>query len=393
MRPGYHIVICLLTLCLSLSLFPLPSVAQRIPEEALILKEDGDRAMMRGDIEQAVRAYEKALRIYPDLPDVIYFLGLTYDLDFEDLDNAVYYYRRYLELTPQGGQSREVLNRLKKAEKRLEDRKKALGLIEEPPAIEPEKRRDAAERPPEKIPSEAITTQAPQAPSPSADRTDTITFQMQESILKYDIKLGVWEREGFVKRFNELAQKRISPLEEDIATQRENLRMERARITEFINYQEEAIDILLEIAVLRGISTLGIQLDHYPEGFETAPYISSYDINDVRENARFVILAAEVHIDLKALAEGLSANGFLFEPNRMTLILQNIQGDALERFIDHIVRHSRFTGPPQGGLIPVYTIPETFAKEISAMRIGRYQFQPVSVGGNQMTIQVLLQSE
>ncbi len=46
---------------------------------------------MRGDMEEAVRFYDKALRIYPDFPR-FYFLGLTYDLDFEDLVNAIYYY-------------------------------------------------------------------------------------------------------------------------------------------------------------------------------------------------------------------------------------------------------------------------------------------------------------
>ncbi len=40
-----------------------------------------------------------------------------------------------------------------------------------------------------------------------------ITLQMEERILKYEIKLRVWEREGFVDRFNELARKRSSPLE------------------------------------------------------------------------------------------------------------------------------------------------------------------------------------
>ncbi|MGA1796595.1 MAG: hypothetical protein ACMUIL_12125, partial [bacterium] len=82
-------VACLLILPCLFLVVPSPAPAQMIPEEALRLKEEGDRAIMRGAMEEAVSFYEQALRIYPDLPDVLYFLGLTYDLDFQDMVNAI----------------------------------------------------------------------------------------------------------------------------------------------------------------------------------------------------------------------------------------------------------------------------------------------------------------
>lgn len=393
MRLGVYTILCVLMLSLFCYMVPCPIPAQSIPEKALILKEDGDRAIMRGDIEEAVRLYEQALRTHPDFPDVVYFLGLTYDLDFEDPVNAVYYYRRYLELEPNGKESAEVLSLLKKAEKRLEERKRALGFEEEPSGKAAETKSGFGEPPPETLTSPTITSELPDAPIKAVrkDKTDNvITFQMQENILKYDIKLRVWEREGFIDSFNELARKRVSPLEEDIAGQRETLRIERKRVTDFINYQEEGIELLLKKAVFQGISVLGIELNHYPENLPPAPYIRSYEIIDVKENARFVNFSAEITIDLNPIVRDLSARGYLFEPIRINLILANLQGDLSERFIEQIIGFSNYTGPEEGGLYPVYTTMDIFVQEISNMKIGKYRFQPSSVGKNSVTLQVLL---
>ncbi|MGA1790237.1 MAG: tetratricopeptide repeat protein [bacterium] len=396
MRLGVYTILCILMLNLFCFILPHPIPAQSIPEKALILKEDGDRAIMRGDMEEAVRLYEQALRIHPDFPDAVYFLGLTYDLDFEDPVNAVYYYRRYLELEPNGKESAEVLGLLRKAEKRLEERKRALGFVEEPSGKAAETKGGFVETPPQAQTSPTITSELPEAPIKAIqkDKTDNvITFQMQENILKYDIKLRVWEREGFIDGFNELARKRVSPLEEDIAGQRETLRMERKRVTDFINYQEEAVELLLKKAVFHGISALGIELNHYPEDLSPSPYIRSYEIIDIKENARFINFSAEIAIDLNPLARDLSARGYLFQPIRITLILQNVQGDLSERFIEQIIGLSNYAGPEAGGLYPVYTTMEIFVQEISNMKIGKYRFQPSSVGRNSVTLQVLLEAK
>ncbi|MGA1844604.1 MAG: hypothetical protein ACMUIS_08590 [bacterium] len=378
-------VACLLILPCLLLVVPSRVPAQMIPEEALRLKEEGDRAIMRGAMEEAVSFYEQALRIYPDLPDVLYFLGLTYDLDFQDLVNAIYYYRRYLEIAPQGPQSAEVAGLLRKAERRLEERKRQLGLVEEPPAPAQGRREQP---PPAQATAPSPTPVKPPGPSPQRDG-DVITIQMQESILKYDLKLRVWEREGFVDRFNELARKRSSPLEEDIAGQRESLRMERKLVTDFINYQEEAIDILLKRAVLRGIVSLGVELNHLPGDLDPAASIRSYDILEMKENDRFVTISAEVSLDLNALARDLAREGYVFEPKRITIIMQNVQGDLATRLTEHIIEHSDYAGPSSGGLYPIYTTLETFAREIRGMRIGTYRFNPILIGQNSITLQVL----
>jgi hypothetical protein len=364
--------------------------AQAIPEEALMLKEQGDRAIMRGATQEAISFYEKALRIYPDIPDVVYFLGITYDLDLEDMVNAIYYYRRYLEIAPRGAQSAEVSSLLMKAEKRLDERKRQLGLVEEAP---PPPAAAGREEPP--------PPQAPAPPVPNSTRRETapqkggdvITLQLEESLLKYDLKLRVWEREGFVDRFNELARKRSSPLEEDVAGQREALRAERKLVTDFINYQDEAIGILLKRAVLMGIASLGIELNHLPEAFGTSPYIRSYDIHDIRENDRFVTISAEATLDLKALAGDLARKGYVFEPKRITIILQNVQGDLVTSLTERLIEHSDYAGPSSGGLYPVYTTLDLFAKEIRGMRIGPYRFNPVFIGQNSITLQVITEDQ
>jgi len=355
-----------------------------------MLKEQGDRAIMRGATQEAVSFYEKALRIYPDIPDVVYFLGITYDLDLEDLVNAIYYYRRYLEIAPRGTQSAEVSSLLRKAEKRLDERKRQLGLVEEPQP--PPAMVSREEPPPPQAPTPSQPPSKRREPTPRKEG-DVVTLQLQESLLKYDLKLRVWEREGFVDRFNELALKRASPLEEDIAGQREALRAERKLVTDFINYQEEAIGILLKRAVLMGITSLGVELNHLPEGLATSPYIRSYDIHEMSENDRFVTISAEATLDLKALAGDLARKGYVFEPKRITIILQNVQGDLATRLTERLIEHSDYAGPSSGGLYPVYTTLDVFTQEIRGMRIGPYRFNPVFIGQNSITLQVLTEDQ
>lgn len=402
MRRLFCMMLCILIICISLWRLPSPSMAQSIPEEALDLKEEGDRAVMRGDMEEAVRFYDKALRIYPDFPEVLYFLGLTYDLDFEDLVNAIYYYQRYLEVAPNGAQASEVLSRLKDAENRHDERKRELGLIEEPLKPESPGKTDLkegpseVESPPPVTPTIPDPVQKPSLPSKVTSSLETgniITLQMEERILKYEIKLRVWEREGFVDRFNELARKRSSPLEEDIAGQREALRMERKKVTDFINYQEEAIEMFFEKAIFIGIFNLGIELNHYPEGLSPSHYVRSYKILDLTENDKFIELSAEVSLDLETLGNDLFNIGFSFEPIRLALILQNVRGNLAASLLEKIISHSDFVGPSAEGLYPIYTTFDIFTQLIRELKIGKYRFNPVSKGENSITIEVLSEKE
>jgi tetratricopeptide (TPR) repeat protein len=402
MRCVFCSTLCILVLCISFWTLPSQIPAQTIPEEALELKEEGDRAVMRGDMEEAVRFYDKALRIYPNFPEVLYFLGLTYDLDFEDLVNAIYYYRRYLEVAPNGAQASEVSSRLQDAEKRHEERKRELGLVEEP-LTQPPPERPVIEEPPSKVDSPAPVapiipepSQKPSAPSKvisGREMGNIITLQMEERILKYELKLRVWEREGFVDRFNELARKRGSPLEEDIAGQREALRTERKKVTDFINYQDEAIEMFFEKAVFIGIFNLGIELNHYPKGLSPSRYIRSHKILDLKENDKFIDLSGEVTLNLEALGNDLFNMGFSFEPIRIALILQNIRGNLATILTEQIISHSDYAGPSSEGLYPIYTTLDIFTQVIKELKIGKYRFNPVSKRGNSITIQVLSEKE
>jgi tetratricopeptide (TPR) repeat protein len=402
MRSLFRTTLCILIICISFWILPSSTPAERIPEEALELKEEGDRAVMRGDMEEAVRFYDKALRIYPNFPEVIYFLGLTYDLDFEDLVNAIYYYRRYLEVAPNGAQASEVSSRLQDAEKRHEERKRELGLVEEPPKPALPGKQDLEEpqpkvdSPPPAAPIIPEPVQKPSIPSKviSDRKTDNIiTLQMEERILKYELKLRVWEREGFIDRFNELARKRGSPLEEDIAGLREALRMERKKVTDFINYQDEAIEFLFEKAVFIGIFNLGIELNHYPEGLSPSRYIRSHKILELKENDKFIELSAEVSLDLVALGDDLFNMGFSFEPIRIALILQNVRGNLASSLLEKIISHSDYSGPSAEGLYPIYTTFDIFTQVIRELKIGKYRFNPVSTGENSITVEVLSEEE
>ncbi|MGA1864267.1 MAG: tetratricopeptide repeat protein [bacterium] len=401
MRGLFCTTLCILIICVSFWILPPQSQAQVIPEEALELKEEGDRAVMRGDMEEAVRFYDKALRIYPDFPEVLYFLGLTYDLDFEDLVNAIYYYRRYLEVAPNGDQAPEVASRLKDAEIRHEERKRELGLVEEPSKPKPPAKPDS-----EEMPSKAVSPPPVAPPVPEPEKTslpskvissletgNIITLQLEDRILKYELKLRVWEREGFVDRFNELARKRISPLEEDIAGQREALRIERKKTTDFINYQDEAIQMFFEKAVFIGIFNLGIELNHYPAGLSPTRYIRSYKVLDLTENDKFIELSIEISIDLEALGNDLFNMGFSFEPIRVAIILQNVRGNLAVSLIEKIISHSDYAGPSSEGLYPIYTTFDIFTQTIRELKIGKYRFNPVSKGENSITIEVLSEKE
>ncbi len=383
----------LLILFLIIILPPTLLFSQFIPDEAIELKIKGDKAR---DLNETVDFYEKALKIHPDFPEVLYNLGLIYDKDFKDTVNAIYYYRRYLELEPRGTNSSEVLYLLKDAERRLEEKKSELGLTEidkirgtrrirrvEPPA--------STEKPKPPVPEPS----APATPSQitiSAQKGDdqVITITINKKIHKYSLKLDVWEREGFIEQFNKLGEARYSPLEYDIAGAREALRRDRARVTEFINYTDEGINVLLKEAVLRGIAYWGIELDHFPAGLKAEEYVNSYRVIETKEDNKFIDLTLEVSLNINAIYYALSAREYIFQPNRITIILQGVQGSLSEVLIEKIITHSDYTGPTTSGLYPIYTSFQNFAKEIEKIKIGKYSFYPISIGSNSITIQVFM---
>jgi LysM repeat protein len=78
------------------------------------------QAMERAnDIDGAIRVYEQALRLDPDLAKAHQMLGLHYDGRRNDCLRAVYHYKRCLELNP-NAENRDVITELiRKAEIRF----------------------------------------------------------------------------------------------------------------------------------------------------------------------------------------------------------------------------------------------------------------------------------
>ncbi len=165
--------------------------------------------------------------------------------------------------------------------------------------------------------------------------------------------------------------------------------MERKKVTDFINYQDEAIEMFFERAIFIGIFNLGIELNHYPKGLSPSSYIHAYKVFDFKEDDKFIDLTAEVTLDLETLGNDLFNMGFSFEPIRIALVLQNMRGNLAENLIEQIISHTDYAGPSSEGLYPIYTTLDIFTQLIRELKIGKYRFNPVSKGENTITIQVL----
>jgi tetratricopeptide (TPR) repeat protein len=63
--------------------------------------------------EEAKRLLESALKKFPENEELLYHLGILYELMFNE-EEAVRIYRKILELYPSGKRARDVVERLKK---------------------------------------------------------------------------------------------------------------------------------------------------------------------------------------------------------------------------------------------------------------------------------------
>ncbi|MFZ2938296.1 MAG: hypothetical protein WA066_06310 [Candidatus Omnitrophota bacterium] len=70
------------------------------------------------DFESAIKAFEDALRFDPKDAQTCYNLGLLYATNNKNIDKAVKYYKRYLELAPKGAKTDEVKQMINILEKR-----------------------------------------------------------------------------------------------------------------------------------------------------------------------------------------------------------------------------------------------------------------------------------
>jgi tetratricopeptide (TPR) repeat protein len=80
--------------------------AQARPKvEELILQ--GNKLCEKGEYKWATAIYKQALKEY-NSPDAAYNLGITYEVNLRDMQQAVYYYELYLALEPGSNDAKEV---------------------------------------------------------------------------------------------------------------------------------------------------------------------------------------------------------------------------------------------------------------------------------------------
>src|SRR5215472_10331612 len=80
------------------------------------LMQDADNKSAKGDFERAVNLYEAALDDSPRGAEVHYKLALLYDDKLNDPVSALYHFKRYLALSPNGAHAKDVRDSIKRDE-------------------------------------------------------------------------------------------------------------------------------------------------------------------------------------------------------------------------------------------------------------------------------------
>ncbi|MEW6378671.1 MAG: tetratricopeptide repeat protein [bacterium] len=222
-------------------------------------------------------------------------------------------------------------------------------------------------------------------PSEFAPSEQFVSRTINERVLKYTIKLAVWQREGFIQKFNELALARGSSLTNNIAEARAKLREERQKITDFIDYPKEAETILLRQLVNDFMKEWGIDLPQLPQKVDIQRAVPSIQVLSIEEDKKYVRLSLEARIDVQNLKEQLTKLGYQFTPARVQLQCSNLYGEFKDRFFAAIQRKSEYIKSQSEGLYEVYVPAELLASELSKMVIGTYGIRLDSVGKDVIT--------
>jgi len=75
--------------------------------------EEAKFYIMNHKYEEAKRILEYALRDFPDNEELLYHLGILYELMFDE-EEAIKIYRKILDFYPNGKRAKDVLEKLKK---------------------------------------------------------------------------------------------------------------------------------------------------------------------------------------------------------------------------------------------------------------------------------------
>jgi len=195
---------------------------------------------------------------------------------------------------------------------------------------------------------------------------------IDDKVLKYSIKIAVWQREGYIQKFNELALVRGSSLTSNVSEVRAKLREERQKTTEFINYVKEAEYFLQRQMLNDLLKEWGMDLSQLPPKVDLQKAIPSCEVLNIQEDKKFVQLSLKAKIDVRNLKEQLLKLGYQFTPIRIQLQCSNLYGESKDRFIEAIKRKSECLKSQSEGLYEIYMPAELFASELSKMIIGTY---------------------
>jgi len=214
------------------------------------------------------------------------------------------------------------------------------------------------------------------------------------NVLKYNIKISVWKKEGYIKKFNKLALARGSSLTNKIAETRAKLRLKRQRLTQFINYPLEAEAFLLRQMINDFLKEKwNMVLLQVPQGINIKKAVSSVKILEMQEDKKYIRLSLKAKIDTKYLESRLLELGYQFSPTKVQLYCSNLYGEFKDQFIDAICRKSEYMKNHSGGLYEIYTTAKNFAKELGELMIGPYRIQIDEVTKNKITFSTKIQSQ
>lgn len=393
------------------------------PRQAKSARQSGDIYSKNGEIQKAIEAYEQALKDYPAYAEVYYLLGLIYDLQQGDLKKAITCYQKFLELAPDAPEAVDVRALLQSAigalssaplaeEERPSEDVNVAGEVpselEDVNAAEEAPSEDVAgagpledvtgDRPPENMPEERLyqASLSEKEEQKQEERQNLkplpellpqqpfVSRSINGQVLKYSIKLMVWEREGYTEKFNELASARGSSLSNNISEERARLRSERQKTTEFIDYGKEAEYILLTQMVNELLKEWSMDLPQLPQNINIQKVVPSCQVVSIQEDKKYMTLSLTARINVQNLKEQLLAAGYRLTPIKIQLQCSNLYGEFKDRFLEAIKRKSGYIKGQSEGLYEIYTTPNLFASELSKMMIGTYAIHLDDVDKNKI---------
>ncbi|HXJ22576.1 MAG TPA: tetratricopeptide repeat protein [Polyangia bacterium] len=133
--------------------------AQLTPQQKQEIHQHYDRATRAYDLgkySEAVDEYQKVYEIDGD-PVMLYNIAQAYRLN-DQPQEAVHFYRRYLQRAPEARNRDDVERKIAAQEKLIDDKRKAAAAVQPPPAVTP--------APPPKPKVEAVEVPPPPPPPP-----------------------------------------------------------------------------------------------------------------------------------------------------------------------------------------------------------------------------------